>query len=54
MAIADQRWKMAWEKKLAAQRKEEAVIKKLSERIMRERSWQMWQVQQRQAGKQQA
>lgn len=37
---------MAWEKKLAAARKEEEVVQKLRDRIIRERSWQVWQLQQ--------
>jgi hypothetical protein len=48
LAIADQRWRMAWEKKLAAARKQEDVVRKLSERIIRERSWAVWQLQQQQ------
>lgn len=46
MAIADQRWKQAWEAKLAAARKHDEKVKRLSERIIRERSWQVWQLQQ--------
>jgi hypothetical protein len=46
MAIADQRWKQNWELKLAAARKEDEAIKRMSDRIIRERSWQMWQLQQ--------
>lgn len=53
LAIADQRWRMAWEKKLAAARKQEEVVHKLSERIIRERSWAVWQLQQRQPLEQQ-
>jgi hypothetical protein len=53
MAVADQRWKKNWELKLAAARKEDAAIKRMSERIIRARSWQMWQVQQQDSQRQQ-
>jgi len=45
MAIADQRWRQAWEQKLAAARDYDKKVQKLSQRIIRERTWQMWQLQ---------
>jgi hypothetical protein len=45
-AITDQRWRQAWEKKMAAERKEAAAIERVSARLIRQRSWEMWQLQQ--------
>lgn len=53
VAVTDQRWRAAWEKKLAVERKREDTVRRLSERIIRERSWQLWQVQQKHARTQQ-
>ncbi|WIA11093.1 hypothetical protein OEZ85_011238 [Tetradesmus obliquus] len=43
MTIADQRWRQAWERKLAERRKAIAKVERIADRIKRQRSWEAWQ-----------
>lgn len=41
-AIRELRWQQAWEARLAAQRKMDAKLKRMTDRIIRQRSWEAY------------
>lgn len=43
MALADQRWRQNWERRLAERRKAMAKVDRIAARIKRQRSWEVWQ-----------
>lgn len=46
MTVVDQRWRKNWEMRLAERRKAEAKLQRLTDRIIRQRSWEAWKAEQ--------
>jgi hypothetical protein len=42
MAIADQRWRQAWERRIAARNKRNVKLVRMVERLIRHRSWEAY------------